>query len=117
MTLVTMTDLQSYLSATTYDITIILLTDLKQDPYIKRDLCAQYSLLQKDKTYTLTYEYLIITSVEILQFYSINVTSTLPYLVTYKKRYNRDPWWYPCKQAEAGSTDNLNVFILYSLKN
>jgi 8-oxo-dGTP pyrophosphatase MutT (NUDIX family) len=37
--------------------------------------------------YTLTYEYLTITSVEILNFYLTNITTMIPYLVTYKKKY------------------------------
>jgi len=118
----TVSELQTYLSTTKYDITIILLATptTRQDPYITKQICAKYLSLKQDPPhgtiYNLTYEYITVTSTEILQFYSTNVTTTLPYLVTYKKRYiGREPWWYPCKQSE--TTVDLDIFILYSLKN
>jgi hypothetical protein len=136
-TFTTMTDLQNYLSTTTYDMTIILIAYpfTPKTRTIENLLAAQYSLFKKaslgftydnvtkqlkpNKAYTYTYEYLTITAPEIYNFYLANVTTQVPYLVTYKKEYKtRTPWWYPCKQVDANSSlDDINRFIYQSLKN
>ena len=116
--------LQTYLKNTTYDITVILITppEKRVNPSIHHSLCAQHLILKQephhDMQYNLTYEYLILDSIELIHYYTNHVTSTIPYLVTYKKKYaNREPW-YPCKKADPNSTrDDLKVFYLYSLKN
>jgi hypothetical protein len=117
----TMDDLHNYLLSTTYDITVILLayTYTPNNKVIPNLLAAQHKKLKDNETYQLTYEYLVITSSQIYNFYLANVTTMIPYLVTYKKQYKlRDPWWFPCKQTDpAGPTEDVNRFILQSLKN
>jgi hypothetical protein len=114
-----MNELRSYLNTTTYDITFILIAYpfTPADSYVQNLIKIQYSVLKLNPTYTLTYEFLTLTSDEIRQFYLANVTTEIPYLVSYKKRYiTRDPWWYPCKQVSLSSTkDDISVYIKYSL--
>lgn len=116
-----MSELQTYLNNTTYDITFILIaypfTSNKKVDYVTKSILQQYTVLKINSTYTLTYEFLTITSDEIIRFYLANVTTEVPYLVTYKKRYMyREPWWFPCKQvALSSSTDDISVYIKYSL--
>jgi len=117
----TMAELQSYLNTTTYDITFILIaypfTSNKKVDYVKKSILIQHTLLKLNPLYTLTYQFLTVTSDEIIKFYLANVTTEVPYLVTYKKRYKyREPWWYPCKQvALSSSVDDIGVYIKYSL--
>jgi len=121
----TMEELRNYLSTTTYDITFILLKNTFNTKlnFVENLISAQHrDLIQNPLNgvkYTLTYEYLTITSVEILNFYLTNITTMIPYLVTYKKKYiTRNPWWFPCKQTDPnGPIDDVKVFILYSLKS
>ena len=116
-----MDDLHTYLLTTIYDITVILLAY----PYTPKNtnipnlLAAQHELLKANPKYKLTYEYKVITSPQIYNYYLGNVTTFIPYLVTYKKAYRlRVPWWYPCKQTDpSGPVDDVNRFILNSLKN
>lgn len=114
-----MTELRADLNATTYDITFILIAYpfTPADVLIQKLIDIQYTILRIDPLYTLTYRFLTLTSDEIRQFYLTNVTTSLPYLVTYKKKYMyRDPWWFPCKQVSLSSPiDDINVYIKYSL--
>ena len=116
-----MDDLRKYLLTTNYDVTVLLLAyDYSpKNKIIPNLLAAQYSLLKSNPKYKLTYEYLVITSSQIYNFYLANVATMIPYLVTYKKKYKfREPWWYPCKQTNPGGpSDDVNRFILQSLKN
>ena len=116
-----MDDLRNYLLITTYDVTVILLAYeyTPNNKIIPNLLAAQHSLLQNNPKYNMTYEYIVITSSQIYKFYLANVTTFIPYLVTYKKEYKlRDPWWFPCKQTDpSGPTDDVKRFILQSLKN
>jgi hypothetical protein len=82
-------------------------------------LAAQSTLLKSNPIYNFTYEYKVITSSQIYNFYLANVTTMIPYVVTYKKEYKlRDPWWFPCKQTDPSGPQNVvNRFILQSLKN
>ena len=124
-TITTMEGLYSYLLNTSYDISIIMLTYTftPKINYIQKLIAAYYNELnqnaiKKKLTYTLTYEYIMISSPEIINFYLTNITTNIPYLVTYKKSYItiRNPWWYPCKQIDANAPiDDINVFIKYSL--
>lgn len=116
-----MDQLHTYLLHTTYDITVILLaySYTPKNVVIPNLLADQHNKLKDNTKYKLTYEYLIITSSEIYSFYLSNVTTHIPYLITYKKAYKyRVPWWYPCKQADPnGPIDDLKRFILQTLKN
>jgi len=133
----TMDDLQNYLSTTTYDMTILLIAYpfTPKTITIENLLAAQYSIFKKtslgftydnitkqlkqNAPYTYTYEYIVVTAPQIYNFYLANVTTQVPYLVTYKKAYKtRTPWWYPCKQVDANATlDNIKRFVYQSLKN
>jgi len=117
----TMDELRNYLLSTPYDVTVILLAYeyTPKNKTIPNLLAAQSILLKSNPKYNFTYEYKVITASEIHNFYLANVTTFLPYLVTYKKEYKfRVPWWFPCKQTDpSGPTDDVNRFILQSLKN
>lgn len=114
-----MAELQTDLNATTYDITFILIAYpfTPTDVLIQNLIKLQYTILKINPLYTLTYRFLTLTSEEIRQFYLTNVTTEIPYLVTYKKKYMyRDPWWFPCKQVSLSSPiDDINVYIKNSL--
>lgn len=118
-TLNTMEDLYTFLSNSTYDVTIILIAYPFTKPlvYIPQLIASQYAILKKNPYYFITYQYLVITAPKITEFYLANVTTSIPYLVTYKNKYlSRIPWWYPCKQVSATSPiDDINVFIKYSI--
>ena len=120
----TMTDLYNYLTTTTYDITFVLIAypfslsaNKRIIDIVQLNILKEYSILKINPLYTVTYEFLTITSDEIAQFYLANVTTEIPYLITYKKKYiTREPWWYPCKQVSLSSPiDDINVYIKYSL--
>ena len=119
MSITTMEQLRTFLNATTYDITFILIAYpfTPKDIYVQNLIKMEYGLLKNDPLYKLTYQFLTITSEEIIKFYLANVTTIIPYLVTYKKKYMyREPWWYPCKQVSLSSpTDDIKVYIKYSL--
>ena len=114
-----MSELRTHLNTTTYDITFILVAYpfTPADVLVQNLIRLQYTILKINPLYTLTYQFLQLTSEEIRQFYLTNVTTAIPYLVTYKKTYMyRDPWWFPCKQVSLSSPiADINVYIKYSL--
>ena len=114
-----MSELRTHLNTTTYDITFILVAYqfTPADVLVQNLIRLQYTILKINPLYTLTYQFLQLTSEEIRQFYLTNVTTAIPYLVTYKKTYMyRDPWWFPCKQVSLSSPiDDINVYIKNSL--
>jgi len=119
-----MDELYNYLKTTTYDLTFILISQPfgisvnKNRIYtVEVNILRQFSVLKIDPLYKLTYEFLKITSDEIIKFYLENITKEIPYLVNYKKKYlERVPWWYPCKQISLISPmADIDVFIKYSL--
>jgi hypothetical protein len=115
----TMAELQTDLNATTFDITFILIAYpfTPADVLVQSLINLQYTILKINPLYTLTYRFLTLTSEEIRRFYLTNVTTEIPYLVTYKKKYMyRDPWWFPCKQVSLSSPiADINVYIRNSL--
>ncbi len=114
-----MAELQTDLNATTFDITFILIAYpfTPADVLVQSLINLQYTILKINPLYTLTYRFLTLTSEEIRRFYLTNVTTEIPYLVTYKKKYMyRDPWWFPCKQVSLSSPiADINVYIRNSL--
>ena len=114
-----MDGLRTYLNDTAYDITFILIAYpfTPADVLIQSLITLQYTILKINPLYTLTYQFLTLTSEEIRRFYLTNVTTSIPYLVTYKKRYMyREPWWFPCKQVSLSSPiGDINVYIKNSL--
>ena len=120
MAINTMDDLHTFLLNSKYDVTIILLAYPFAKPlaYIPQLIASQYATLKKSPLYFTTYQYLVITAPQITAFYLANVTTAIPYLITYKNKYlTRIPWWYPCKQVSVTSPiDDINLYIKYSLK-
>ena len=119
----TMGQLYNHLNSTTADFTIIYLS-YTNDTYataLSAIIEQQYQIIKAaNPSYNYTYEYLIIyDKSEINTFFINNIVSTLPYLLSYKKKYViRDPWWTPCKKIEIDIRVPQNVlykFISYSL--
>ena len=72
----TMTDLYNYLTTTTYDITFVLIAypfslsaNKRIIDIVQLNILKEYSILKINPLYTVTYEFLTITSDEIAQFY------------------------------------------------
>lgn len=138
----TMSDLQIYLSTTQYDITILHLTasycyassympalisiiDISSAIIIPTSYTIIHSNTKYNTyipkittTYIPTYQYIQITSPEIIQFYKKNLIKDIPYFLTFKKKYpNLTHWWYPCKNISAlASMDDITLFVQSSFK-
>jgi hypothetical protein len=119
----TMAQIYNHLNSTTADFTIIYLS-YTNDTYataLSAIIEKQYlEIKAANPSYNYTYEYLIIyDKPQINTFFVNNIASTLPYLLSYKKKYvNRTPWWTPCKKLEIDIRVPQNVlygFISYSL--
>jgi hypothetical protein len=121
MSIKTVFELEQYLENTTIDNTIIYLsyTNTPDKPFIETLTRNRYATLRlRDKNYSLTYEYLYISSPEINQFFLEKLTNKIPYLISYKKRAlgQLDQWWRPCKQVDPNGTFvELRNFITGSL--
>ena len=119
MAIVTLLDLKNYLENTPFDITIIYVsyTDVADNVSLRTTANLIYRRLRSNPLYTLTYELLLISTPEIKSFFLKNITTELPYLVSYKKRFKRELWWLPCKEADPnGLIINLRRFIIESLE-
>lgn len=119
MTITTVYQLKEYLENTTYDNTVIYLSykATPDKPYLPALFLLEYMKLKaKDPTYNVTYEYLFINSTEINTFYLDRLTNKLPYMMTYKNKFELSEWWIPCNRVDPnGTRTDLNSFIASSL--
>ena len=68
--------------------------------------------------HTTTYNYIEVTSPEIISFYKANLIKDIPYFLTFKKNNpNITQWWYPCKSVSCLAViDDIILFIKSSVK-
>jgi hypothetical protein len=119
MSITTVVQLKEYLENTSADNSVIYLsyTATPDKPYIQALFLIEYMKLKaSDPTYNVKYEYLFINSPEINKFYLDRLTNKIPYMMTYKKKYELNEWWIPCNRVDPnGTRTELRSFIAASL--
>ena len=122
MSITTVFQLKAYLENTSKDNTVIYLsyTATPDKPFMPTLFLIEYLKLKaSDPTYNVQYEYLFINSPEINKFYLDKLTNKIPYMMTYKKKYQPQlsEWWMPCNKVDPNGTRiELRNFIASSLK-